>query len=277
MKKTLLNLKHTAFLLIIVLSFGLSSCGDSTSPLDINLFSLEDDKQLGGELAAEINSDTQEYPPYNDAEAQLYLQDIMNEILKSSEVRYEEEFAYQVKIINKGDIVNAFALPGGYVYVYTGLLKFLDNEAALASVVAHEIAHAERRHATKRMTKYYGVQDLLGIVLGQDPALLEEVAANLLTGLGFLYNSREDEYEADEFAFKYLLSTKWYPGAMTYFFDKVKSNEEAGFLQELLSTHPLPQQRIDAVEELIKDYSIAQPTEANLFSQRYSEFKATLP
>jgi len=245
--------------------------------LDINLFTLDDDKQLGADLATQIDADIQNYPPLNNTEAQQYVQSIANEILKSPEVKYATTFSYQVKIINKGEIVNAFALPGGYVYVYTGLLKFVDNEATLASVLAHEIAHAERRHATKRLTKHYGVQVLLGLVLGENPTVLEEIFSNLLTNLGFLYNSREDEYEADEYAFKYLLTSQWYPGAMTYFFNAIKNNEDKSFLKELLSTHPMPQNRIDAVEKLIKDYKVASPTEANLFSLRYSQFKKLIP
>lgn len=277
MKNSINSVKGYFIILVMTFSIGFLGCEEGASPYDLNLFSLEDDKQLGADIVAQIDANPQEYPPYNNIQAQQYLQNMVNEIIKSPDVKYAGTFNYNVKIINKGDVVNAFALPGGYVYVYTGLLKFIDNEATLASVLAHEIAHAERRHSTKRLTKHYGVQFLLGLLLGQNPSAIEEISANLLTGLGFLYNSREDEYEADEYAFKYLRSTIWYPAAMTYFFDAVKRDEKEGFLKELLSTHPLPQQRIDAVNALIKKYNIPTPTESNLFSQRYSQFKNTIP
>ena len=92
--------------------------------------------------------------------------------------------------------------------VYTGLLKFIDNEATLAGVLGHEIAHAERRHATQRITKAYGVQILLSIVLGEKPAQIAEITANLFAGLALLTNSRADETEADEYSFGYLKSTQ---------------------------------------------------------------------
>jgi predicted Zn-dependent protease len=152
----------------------------------------------------------------------------------------------------------------------------LDNEATLAAILAHEISHAERRHATKRMTKEYGVTIMLNIILGQNPSQLAEIGSNLFTGLSFLYNSREDEYEADEYSFKYLQSTQWYPGAGKYFFQKIKSDQNQTGLDELFSTHPLDDKRIAALDQFIKDAGLGLPNENNLFAARYLTFKATL-
>ena len=84
----------------------------------------------------------------------------------------------QIEIINNPDVLNAFAIPGGYIYLYTGLLLYLDSEAALAGVIAHEIAHVEERHSTQRLTKYYGISILLGIALGENPSTIAEIATN---------------------------------------------------------------------------------------------------
>lgn len=262
------------FLLLAPLSFN--GCDDSTSPSDFNLFSPSDDLQLGQQLEAEIASNPNEYPILNNAQATAYLQNMVNTIINSPEIKYKGTFAYQVKIINT-NTVNAFAAPGGYLYVYKGLIKFLDNEATMAAVLAHEVAHAERRHATKRMTKQYGVTLLLGLLLGNNPSVLEEIASNLLTGLAFLKNSRDDEYEADEYSFKYLQSTSWYPGGTKLFFEKIGANQSGGKLEELLSTHPLPQDRITKIDNLIIQYNIPAPSEANLFTSRYTTFKNSIP
>ena len=153
---------------------------------------------------------------------------------------------------------------------------FLDNEASMAAVLAHEIGHADKRHATLRMTKQYGIDLLLKVVLGENASELENIGANLLSGLALLKNSRDDEYEADEMSFKYLQSTKWYPGASKYFFDKIKKEEAGGTLTELLSTHPLSSERIAAVDALIKNANLPAPTEANLFTTTYANFKSTI-
>lgn len=255
----------------------LNGCSDSgNNPLNFNLFTLDDDRQLGEQLAGEIASNPQEYPLLEDAQIDNYLENILSDILASPEIEYENDFNYNIQVINR-DVINAFAAPGGYIYIYTGLLKFLDNEATLSAIIAHEVAHVERRHATQRMTTQLGVNVLLDVILGDDPSTLETIGANLLTGLGYLQNSRSDEYEADEYSFNYLKSTIWYPGAGIFFFDKVKSNEGSSIFDELLSTHPMPQDRIDALQKLIDEANLNEPTESNLFSSRYSDFKKMVP
>lgn len=262
-------------LLILLISiFMTTSCSDDEG---INIFSVEDDKALGQELNAQIESNRDEYPIYTTNPAADYLQGIINEIIQSPLIKYRTIFAYNIKIVYRNDIVNAFAAPGGYIYVYTGLMKFVDNEATLAGIIAHEVAHAELRHATKRMTKAYGISLLLSIVLGNNPTMLEQIGANLFTGLALMKNSRDDEYEADEYSFKYLMSTKWYPGAIKYFFDKVKANEDKSFVELLLSTHPLSQDRWNKIDDLLKKNNIAEPNEANLFTDRYKSIINTLP
>jgi len=254
------------------------SCDDSTNPLDINLFAPSDDVQLGQQVDAEISNNPKDFPILNSPNHVQYIQDIINQIIQSPEIKYRGTFSYTVKIINTNTI-NAFATPGGYIYVYKGLLKFVDNEATLAGILAHEIAHAERRHSTKRMTKAYGLSLLTSILLGNNPSALEELAANLLSGLALLKNSRDDEYEADEYSFKYLLSTKWYPGGINYFFEKIQQQQKSkpSDFEELLSTHPLDQKRMDQINKFLKDNNIPPATENNLFTSRYTEFKSSLP
>lgn len=274
------NLATIISVLLIGMSLALfnTGCSDSTSISDFNLFSTADDYQLGMQLDSEIKANPKEYPMLNSAEANAYLQSIVNQIIASPQIKYKGTFAYKVQILDT-NIINAFATPGGFIYVYKGLLKFVNNEATIAGVLAHEIAHSERRHATKRMTQQYGISILASLVLGSNPSALEQIGANLLTGLGLLKNSRDDEYEADEYSFKYLQDTKWYPGAITYFLEKIQAEQQSNpsDFEEILSTHPLDSKRIAQINEFIKKANLPAPNENNLFSQTYQQFLKTLP
>ncbi|MBL7999183.1 MAG: M48 family metalloprotease [Candidatus Kapabacteria bacterium] len=258
-------------LLVLLIPFA----GMSLIHCGVNLFPIAEDARLGASLDAEIRNNPREYPVHNDANLREYVQGISNQLVQSPAVRYRGTFPYKVEIINDPRTLNAFCTPGGYIYVYTGLIKALDNEASLAAVMGHEIAHAERRHSTQRMTKAMGAQMMLQIALGQNPSKTTEIAANLFTGLALLKNSRDDESESDEYSFKYMQSTRWYPGALSYFFEKVNSNR-GGAIERMLSTHPLPQDRIDACNERVRKANLPPPTEENLQTRTYQQIKSRL-
>ncbi|MEE9187293.1 MAG: M48 family metallopeptidase [Bacteroidota bacterium] len=250
------------------------------SGLGFNLFSDSDDVQLGKELDQEIRKNPQEYPILKNApEVKAYVVKIAGKVLSSPDVKKRGVFPYQVEVVHDDSTINAFATPGGYIYVYTGLIRMLDNEASLAGVLGHEIAHAELRHATKRISSYYGINVLLSIVLGQNPSQFAEIAANLFTGLGFLANSRSDESQSDEYSIRYLDDTEYYPGAIRFFFEKILEEKKSGSgtVERLLSTHPMPEDRVAHVEELLKQLGSPEPSEGNLFAQRYERFKEMLP
>jgi len=138
--------------------------------------------------------------------------------LNSNGIIYRDEFTWQTKIIHDDTTLNAFAGPGGYIYVYTGLIKFLESEDHFAGVLAHEIAHADRRHVTDQLTTVYGLSFLLDILLGEEnPGTVAQIAA----GLASLSFSRSKEKEADEYSVIYLCETEW------------KSNGAGGFFQIL--------------------------------------------
>lgn len=242
------------FLLSTFLTIGFIACGED----GINIFSDADDVQLGLQVVEEINANSSEYPIFTgDPTIKSYIRDnIFNQILASSKIAKKNVYQYSIEIVHKDDILNAFALPGGPVYVYTGLLKYLDSEAALAGVLGHEIAHAEKRHATTRMTKYYGISVLLGLILGKNPSQLAEIAANLFVGLAFLANSRSDEEQSDEYSFMYLRDTRFYPGGVKFFFEKLQADglvTGSGGLETFFSTHPDPIARIANTNKRLQD------------------------
>ncbi len=276
MKKytTQLNTRHAvqAFL-ALVLPLLLLILADCSS---LNVYPVSEDVKMGGNLDKQIRADSKTYPIYNDAAARAYVQNIVDQLKNSPAVKYRSQFPYTVTLINDSKTLNAFCTPGGYIYVYTGILKTLDNEASLAAVLGHEMAHAERRHSTQRMTKALGAQLMLEIALGKNPDKTTEIAANLFTGMALLKNSRDDESEADEYSFQYMQSSRWYPGALAYFFEKVKG-KGGGVLERWTSTHPLPQDRIDANNDRVRKANMPPPTEANLLARPYQEMKSRLP
>lgn len=253
--------------------FVIAACG-------VNIFSDKDDVALGQQLDAEIRSNPKEYPILkNRPDVKAYVKGVTTRILNSPEVKKRGIYAYEVEIIHDDKTVNAFCTPGGYIYVYTGLLKFLDNEASLAGVMGHEIAHAELRHATKRMTAAYGVQIMLAMALGQNPSMIEQIAANLFTNLGFLKNSRDDEMESDNYSMMYLRGTEYYPGAIRYFFEKIgtQGGGSSSSFEKLFLTHPPSDERLNNVSNKMREWSIPAPTEAQLQASRYMEMRRKLP
>jgi len=263
----------------------ISSCSGSGG---FNMFSDSEDIKLGHDVSSEMMKNQTEYPIFNgDPSIKTYIdQRIFRQVLTSPKIAKRNVYDYKLELIADDNTLNAFALPGGNVYVYTGLLKFLDSEAALAGVLGHEIAHAERRHATQRMTKYYGVQFLVGMLLGSQPSKVAEVASNLFVGLAFLANSRADEDESDKYSIEYLKDTRFYPGAVKFFFEEMrdgglvssKSNKVATFL----STHPDPVNRIAKANERLQATGIPvkdwKSGDANLFKNEYAaNIKNKLP
>jgi len=245
----------------------------------INLFSDKDEVALGNDLVKQILANPKEFPVSSaDLALKNYLTtNILNPILASSSVKKRSIYKYRLEVIRRDDVLNAFALPGGPVFVYTGLLKYLDSEAALAGVIAHEIAHIESRHATRRLSANYGVSLLLSLVLGQNPSALAEIATNLFVGLAFLANSRSDEDQSDKLSVEYLKSTKYYPGGVKFFFEKMKKDgtvsSNSSKVATFLSTHPDPIQRIEVVNKNLQAQGLPlydfTSNESSLFRTAY--------
>lgn len=232
------------FLLATILLLG--ACKDK-SATEL-LFPVSQDISLGKQLRDEIASNPTEYPivPRSQApEAYAYLEAMRDKILASPDMRYKDKFAWELQIIDQ-DVLNAFAAPGGYIYIYTGLIDYLDNESDLAGVLGHEIAHADRRHSVNQMVKQYGVQLMLDVALGKEQSKMKEISAGLV-GLKF---SRSDESEADEYSVRYLCPTSYKGNGAAEFFRKLEAEGQGGGTPEFLSTHPSPDRRVESIDEL---------------------------
>ncbi|MEO9258186.1 MAG: M48 family metallopeptidase [Crocinitomicaceae bacterium] len=242
-------MKNRVFKSLSVLSICLillSSCGtsgnNSSSMKGINLFTVAQDKQFGQQVETEIASDPKTYPILDSAtnkEVYAYLYKIRNNILNSGKVTLRDDFDWRVRIIKDDSTLNAFCTPGGYIYVYTGLMKYLDSEDQLAGVLAHEIGHADQRHSTRQMTTMYGIDVLLNILAG-DRTMIKQITSSII-GLKF---SRNHETEADQKSVEYLCPTTYNADGGAGFFEKLQAAGSTKTI-EFLSTHPDPGNRIE--------------------------------
>jgi Zn-dependent protease with chaperone function len=260
-----------SLVLLTVLSGG---CKKDSDESPINLFSVDNDIEFGKSLEEEIAANPQEFPVLSQvqySEAYKHIYRIRDSILNTGLLNYEDRFEWKVYIIENDSILNAFAAPGGYMYFYTGIIKYLDNEAQFAGVMAHEMAHADLRHSTSMLTTKYGVQILLSIILGQANSQLAEIAASLAYGLGELAYSRNMEYQADENAVEYTYNTTYDARGIADFFIKMEGAPQP---PQFLSTHPSPENRIEKINETWQ--SLGGKT-GNTYVESYNAFKASLP
>ncbi|MDZ4839673.1 MAG: M48 family metalloprotease [Bacteroidota bacterium] len=263
-------------LIIGILSVvALTACDKEDS--SINIFSLADDKQLGNQLEQEILVDpnTKLLSESTYANAYQYLNRVINTILATSPVNHRSDFDWKARLIQDDNILNAFAGPGGKIFVYTGIIKYLEAEDQFAGVMGHEIAHADRRHVTDEMTKAYGLQLLIQVTLGQNPGTLTQLAAGLAT----LRFSRGAEREADEYGVLYLDATKntenWDSRGVGDFFAKLLADSASGAnsTPEFLSTHPSPNKRVEAVNAKWVELG-SRPGQD--YKDRYIDFKTNM-
>ena len=209
-----------------------------------NLVSVEDEINMGKELAPEVE---REHPLYRDNQVQRYIRDLCSKLAKSAQNK--AGIPLSAKVV-KDDEVNAFTIPGGNIYVNSGLIRRLDSEAELAGVIAHEMGHAVNRDGTKQLTRMYGMSFLLSLVLGQDAPQWQQIVGDLFSTAGLLAYGRGAEYEADKAAVRISRAAGYDPNEYLKFLNKLRAMEESqpNLLTDLFSTHPDTNSRIGIVQ-----------------------------
>jgi len=236
--------RELAIILLFAVLCVISGCGTLGS--DFNVFSIEDDKALGRQVVAEMESDSSKMVLLDSVEhhqVYAYLYAVRDTLLNSGVVKHKNDFPWRIRVIHDDSTLNAFCAPGGYIYFYTGILKFLEAEDQLAGVLGHEMGHADLRHSTRQLTKMYGVQTLLSLVAG-DRTLVKNITSAIIA-LSF---SRNHEKEADDCSVDYLCPTRYNADAGAGFFSKI-SQKGGKNPPEILSTHPDPGNRIEAYRQ----------------------------
>ncbi|MGB9178212.1 MAG: M48 family metallopeptidase [Pyrinomonadaceae bacterium] len=210
--------------------------------------STEKEVALGRELAAEV-----------DRQAKFVddpvITEYVNRVGQNIVLHSDAKVPFTIKVIDS-DEVNAFALPGGFFYVNKGLILAADNEAELAGVMAHEIAHVAARHAVENQAKatalQYGIL-IPAIVLGGGLGQIIYQGGNFGALLGFMKFSRGAEEEADKLGAQYLYAAGYDPSAMATMFEKLaaKNQKKPGLIAKAFATHPAPPDRRAASVALV--------------------------
>ena len=213
------------------------------------MYSLEHDIAIGKQLSQEVEKSAKfiDDPVVNE-----YVNRVGQNLVRNSDA----QVPFTIKVIDS-DVVNAFALPGGFFYVNSGLILHADEESELAGVMAHEIAHVCARHGTREETKSTIVQ------LASIPAMIFipyswagyaiYQGMNFAIPLTFLKFSRGDEAEADYLGLQYMYKAGYDPNSFVSFFEKVQSDEkkQPGTIPKVFSTHPPTPDRIEAIQKEI--------------------------
>jgi predicted Zn-dependent protease len=233
---------------VLLASAALLSCAKNpvTGKREINLVSTGQEEQMGREGYPAVVA---EYGIYGDSTIQRYVNDVGQRLAKNSHLPNLE---WHFTVIDD-PAVNAFAMPGGYIYITRGIMAHLNSEAQLAGVMGHEIGHVTHRHTAEQITK----QELTGLGLGVASMMSRTVrqygdVAQQALGLMFLKFSRTDESEADALGVEYSTKTGWDPADIPATYAMLKRISDVGGqrLPEYMSTHPDPGNREVRTREL---------------------------
>lgn len=214
--------------------------------------STQQEVQLGAQEAQQVDA---QLPMLNDAQIDQYVNTLGNEIASRTS---RSDLQWHFAVVNTSD-VNAFALPGGYIYVNRGVLERAANASELAGVLGHEIEHVVRRHSVKQMAQMQNAN--IGVALGcvlarvcDSPAA--QAAINVAGGAYFAKNSRADEVQADEGGFQNVLRAGLNPTGMLTFFQKLLQEEQSkgggsGGVSAWFTDHPGTQDRIADIQGML--------------------------
>jgi beta-barrel assembly-enhancing protease len=222
----------------------------------LNFYSLEKEIAIGKQMAQQVERQAK---IVDDPVIAEYVNRIGQNLVRNSDAKVP----FTIKVIDSEDI-NAFALPGGFFFVNTGIITAADNEAEMAGVMAHEIGHVAARHGMKAQTKgdlvRYGSIPLMILSGGWAGFAIYE-GAQLAIPMSFLTFSRANEAEADMLGLQYMYKTGYDPNSFVDFFEKVESFEKTkpGSVSKLFSTHPPTGERIKATQNNIQQHLKERP------------------
>ncbi|HET7710766.1 MAG TPA: M48 family metallopeptidase [Thermoanaerobaculia bacterium] len=252
--------RHIAAFLIALMMVPVAADAQTRVKSGFNLFSAEQDVQIGQQSAVEAE---RQLPILNDSQVEAYVNDIGRRLAANAG---GPNFPYRFRVVNASDI-NAFALPGGPIYLNRGIIEQAKNEGEIAGVIAHEIAHVALRHGTHQASKAYAAQAGISILGGLLGGKIGQGTANIINTVGgfglnvlFLKYSRDLETQADIRGAQILAASGYTPADMASFFrtlEKVDKSRKTSWL----SDHPAPPDRIKRIEQEARSLRVPdQPT-----------------
>jgi predicted Zn-dependent protease len=224
---------------------------------NVNFYSLEKEIAIGKGLAQQVEKQAK---IINDPVISEYVNRVGQNLVRNSDAKVP----FTIKVIDSEE-VNAFALPGGFFFVNSGLILKADSEAELAGVMAHEIAHVAARHGTRQATRgeiaNLATIPLIIMTYGTWTGYGIYQAASILVPIGFLKFSRGFESEADMLGLEYMYKAGYDPTAFVDFFEKIETMEKRkpGTMAKVFSTHPPTDDRIKAAQKNIQEILVAKP------------------
>jgi predicted Zn-dependent protease len=262
--------RSSSLILAAALALGFSNCARNpvTGKSELSLISESQEIQMGKQASQEV---AQSIGLYNDEKVQRYVADLGKRMAANSE---RPNLPWEFHVVDDA-AVNAFALPGGFIYITRGLMASINNEAELATVLGHEIGHVTYRHSVQQISKAQLAQLGLGIgsILSSDIARFGQLASAGLSIL-FLKYGRDAENQADQAGFRYALNQNYNVREMTDVFETLNRVSEGGGrgkLPEWLSTHPNPENRIERIEKIL-DTLQRDPTRGVVNQDQYLQY-----
>ncbi len=255
MKKFNLGRNLAALVLVLTMIAGpLTALGQTRISVPKNKYSVQDDVKLGQQASQEVE---QQMPILNDREATDYVAEVGRRLARAIPPEFQHsEFRYQFKVVNASDI-NAFALPGGYMYVNRGMIDAAQNEGEMAGVMAHELSHVALRHGTAQATEQskpvnqiLGIGAILGgaILGGQTGAQLGQIFAQGY----FTRFSRKYETQADTLGAQIMARAGYNPQDLANMFKTIERQSGGSRSPEFLSSHPDPENRYENISRETK-------------------------
>lgn len=265
--------KGLPFLILSLISLLIYHCA-TTGPggkKSVIFIPTEQEISLGKQFAEQLEKG-KDYKVLADTVVQNYVSRVGNKLVQVSD---RKDLQYHFKVLDYKEI-NAFALPGGYVYIYVGLLKLMDSEAELAAVLGHEIGHIVARHGVKKLQQVYGAQAVLDVAFGRSSEAVQQIASlgAVLMLQGF---SRENELEADYDAVFYMPKAGNNPKGMVELLKKLNELDKSGHnvIEKLASDHPPTVKRIEYAQQNIDSLGYAN-SYLPLLEEDYKKIKARL-
>jgi predicted Zn-dependent protease len=233
--------KRNTLFAVVLASLLAAGCGSSGGAGDFNLISIDEEWQLGNQLAQEVKSQVR---LNNDPAANAYVREVGMKIVAQAAPPFNQ-LPWTFEVV-QDDAINAFAIPGGHVYVNTGLIENAKNASELAGVMAHEISHVLARHSTEQISRQYGLSVIAGAVLGQNPGQLTQIAAQLIAGGALARFSRDAEREADSIGIQAMAAAGYNPNGMATMFETLLAQQKSqpSRVEQFFATHPLTEDRV---------------------------------
>ena len=227
---------------------GPEDIGNSNPGKGVNFYSIEKEIALGKQMAQEVERESK---VMDDPVVSEYVNRLVQNLARNSDAKVP----FTIKVMDS-DEVNAFALPGGFMFVNSGLILRADSEAELAGVLAHEIAHVAARHGTKQATRgqIVNLASIPLIFMGGWAGYAVRQAAGLAVPMGFLKFSRGMEEQADHLGMEYMYKAGYDPRAFVDFFERIQTLEKKkpGTISKIFSSHPPTDKRIASAQKEIQ-------------------------